>query len=159
MHVFIKLVILFAAAEMELCLNVESVKPSPDKQPISTTVMGEEISWDLTFHMNNRLSKVESEYHIQLESVLNPVKTISFDMITDEMTSRIKMFGPFPLNKMVVAVMPTCASFDLKITLDAGEVSEQSKIQERRVSTKKCLNVFFLNMLTGSYHEIVTDHA
>jgi hypothetical protein len=74
---------------------------------------------------------------------LNPVKTISYDMITDEMTSRMKMFGPFPLNKMVVAKMPTCTSFDLKITLDAGEVSEQSKIQESRVSTKKCLNIFF----------------
>ncbi len=74
---------------------------------------------------------------------MNPVKTISYDMITDEMTSRMKMFGPFPLNKMVVAKMPTCTSFDLKITLDAGEVSEQSKIQESRVSTKKCLNIFF----------------
>jgi hypothetical protein len=101
--------------------------------------MGEEISWDLTFHVNDRLSMAESEYHIQLESLLNPVKTISYDMITDEMTSRMQMFGPFPLNKMVVARMPTCTSFDLKITLEAGEVSEQSKIQESRVSTKKCL--------------------
>jgi hypothetical protein len=133
----------YAAAEMELCLNVESVKPSPDKQHISTTVMGEEISWDLTFYMKNRLSKVESEYYVQLESVLNPVKTISYDMITDEMTSRMRMYGPFPLNKMAVAVMPTCTSFDLKIKLDAGEVSEQSKIQERRVSTKKMPQRFF----------------
>jgi hypothetical protein len=126
---------------MELYMHFWSVKPSLDKQHIRAKLMGEEISWDLTFYMNNRLSKLESEYHIQLKSVLNPAKTISYDMITDEFSPyNTKTFGPFPLNKLYDVTMPACRDFTLRIKLDAGEGPEQSKIQESRVSTK-CLEM------------------
>jgi len=127
-----------------------SVKPSPDKQHISAKLMGEEISWDLTF-TRTRGNRQESQYYVQLESVLNPAKTISYDMITDEFSPcNTKTFGPFLLNKWFDITMPACRDFTLRIKLDAGDGPEQSRIQESRVSTKMLGNV------KGTSHEIIT---
>jgi hypothetical protein len=84
---------------------------------IHTKVLGEELSWN--FHYNAMWG------NMKLESVTNPARTISYEVVYNDPTP--KTLGPFLLNVNYQEKLPS--RFNLKIALDASEAPEQSKTQ------------------------------
>ncbi len=94
------------------------VGSEPNPLRIHTKVLGEELSWN--FHH-------DGIWHssMKLESVSNPARTISYEVLCNDPAP--KTLGPFLLNVNYREKLPSL--FNLKIKLDASEAPEQSKTQ------------------------------
>jgi hypothetical protein len=117
----------FLFAEMALYFDTDiSVGAKPNPRRIQTKVLGEELSW-------NFLYKPGWNSYMNLESVSNPARTISYEVLYNDPAP--KTLGPFLLNVNYREKLPS--RFNLKIKLDASEAPEQSKTQVSDVENLK----------------------
>jgi hypothetical protein len=81
---------------------------------------------------------------VKLESVTNPARTISYEVLCNGSTPTL---GPFLLNETyrIQDKLPVRSCIHLKIKLDASEAPEQSKTQVSNVENKKKMVLIFLH--------------
>jgi hypothetical protein len=108
--------------------NVFIVRETPQRTiPIRTTVMGEDLAWK--FHLSvGRNSSYSSTYEcsLELESILNPMKTISYTLEYSDPEAK----KSYRLNERINLRLPRGA-LGLIIQLGNGEAQQPNKTMRR----------------------------